>query len=122
MASKLSLELFGTIRLTVPSFQLADQQRLCRFQRFNGRCSSYSRKIVEKLIESLTILQIVKQSLERNAGAAKDGNAAHGFRISDDNALRIHLDTHLPPDLILRHSLTPREAVSRPYQLNRAFN
>src|SRR5271165_3757908 len=61
---------------------------LSLFQRSHSLLATYSRILFQEFIQRFSALQIVKQGLERNARAAKDGFSAVDIRILNNHALR----------------------------------
>ena len=70
----------GHIRAGEPSFQLADEYSLGKFQGGSSSFASYGREIIQKFIECISALQVVEKGLERNAGAPKNGRAPENLR------------------------------------------
>jgi hypothetical protein len=86
--------MFGKVSVEFSGYALV-QQKLCsqftEYKRFGMLKSAYcgissdGGKIVEKFIERLAAFQIVQESLERHAGAAKDRRPAKNIGIADDH-------------------------------------
>lgn len=76
----------GGIHQGAASFQFVDDQRLGEFQSGYGGIAGDGGKIVKKLIESLSALNVVQESLKGDARAAKYGRTAENLRVSDDHS------------------------------------
>src|ERR1700722_258396 len=71
------------------SFPEASQKKgLSLFQRSYGLLPADSRILFQEFIQRFPALQIVKQDLERNSRAAKDGFSAVDVRILNNYAFR----------------------------------
>lgn len=67
------------------------KHRIARgFERSDGSIARHTRKLAQEFIERLATFEIVKQRLDRHAGADKDRRAAKGLWVGVDSVLEIH--------------------------------
>ena len=78
----------GGIRQGAASFQFADEQGLGEFKSGYSGVAGDGGKVVKKLIECLSALKVVQESLKGDARAAEDGRTAENLRVSDDHSAR----------------------------------
>ena len=61
------------------------QQKSAGFvKRIHRQGTRNRRKSFQKFVQCFAALQIIEEGLNRHAGASKDGDAMHGFGVSDD--------------------------------------